>query len=154
MCVCVCHRATPVKKVTTLTYGSLRLSAHTANKLDQWTHATGDAHPPPLGAADSLAADPEPNSAQGTATAGADSTAGPQGDQDGPKTAGSGLAEGGDHEVVIRTALDAWVDVRKAESRRMHVVLDQAPVPTLLGVSSHVQKLCDRLYPGYYAGFQ
>lgn len=155
-------RASPAKKVATLGSATLRLLAHVRNKQDYW------------GGAPPAAAPKSPGSGPGSAAVGTVQQAGAgEGIITGSgltgverslslesQPGGWGLGEDGwagvgasgeECDLVCKGSHDGWVvSLMRPGPRRMLVGLEAPAAPTLPGITSHVHKLCDKLYPGYY----
>ncbi|GIL92852.1 hypothetical protein Vretifemale_20316 [Volvox reticuliferus] len=85
------------------------------------------------------------------------------GEAEGPAAnAAGGCSGGGDCELVIRTALDAWLILRAAPGgRRLYAASEQSTLAdlaltqgletqTLTAAVASTDALCDRLFPGIF----
>lgn len=178
--LCRASRYTPLKKVLTLSSATLRHLAHLRSKMDEWHPQqpqlqqgeeqeegqvggpAGAAGNPANGAMDSGGSSGSAQDEQGdpagpstsTAAAGAAGGAGggAAGQLPGPGRSSGSLHAGGDAELVVRTAADAWVVLRAAPGgRRLYSASEAGGAEQgLAGAAAAADVLCDRLFPGVF----
>ncbi|MEW5303102.1 MAG: hypothetical protein WDW36_005828 [Sanguina aurantia] len=131
--VCDVSRASPAKKITTLSPQSQRVVAEVRNSAEVWARQAGcgkDASGAP-GRPSPSPLHPAPGS----------STARSSQDQD---------ASRGDMELVVRSRHDCWVVARQSSSCRLYVALEQPPEQQLLQVTQKVDSLCATTFAGTF----
>ncbi len=87
-----------------------------------------------------------------TAAAGGGGEAAAAGQGAGPGRSSGALHAGGDAELVVRTAADAWVVLRAAPGgRRLYSASEAGGAEQgLAGAAAAADVLCDRLFPGVF----
>ncbi|MEW5309546.1 MAG: hypothetical protein WDW38_001429 [Sanguina aurantia] len=119
--VCDVSRASPAKKITTLSPQSQRVVAEVRNSAEVWARQAGCGK--------------DASGAPGSSTARSSQ------DQD---------ASRGDMELVVRSRHDCWVVARQSSSCRLYVALEQPPEQQLLQVTQKVDSLCATTFAGTF----